>query len=61
MADVMRQTLRDLLPSVAESLKPPNHDGGAEAVGVTEDEIRAFAPAGLTRRMDIIGVPFRTF
>ena len=57
MADVVRQTLRDLLPSVAESLKPP---GGGGALGVTEDDIRAFALAGLTRRLDIIGVPLST-
>jgi hypothetical protein len=57
MADVVRQTLRDLLPSVAESLKPPGDDGAANALGVTEQDIRGFALAGLTRRSDIIGVP----
>jgi ribonucleoside-diphosphate reductase beta chain len=60
--DVVRRTLRDLLPSVAASLKPPPSEGeGAESVlGVTEDEIRAFALAGLTRRLDIVGVPLAT-
>ncbi len=62
--DVVRGTLRDLLPSVAASLKPPPSDGEGEAagsvLGVTEDEIRAFALAGLTRRLDIIGVPLAT-
>jgi ribonucleoside-diphosphate reductase beta chain len=57
MADVVRQTLRDLLPSVAESLQPPAGGAGTDALGVTEEDIRGFALAGLTRRMDIIGVP----
>jgi ribonucleoside-diphosphate reductase beta chain len=60
MADVVRATLRDLLPSVAESLKPPG-DGAADTLlGVTEDDIRAFALAGLTRRLEIIGVPLES-
>jgi ribonucleoside-diphosphate reductase beta chain len=57
--DVVRQTLRDLLPSVAESLAPP--DAGSErdfsAIGATSEGIRDFALGGLTRRLDIIGVP----
>jgi ribonucleoside-diphosphate reductase beta chain len=57
--DVVRETLRDLLPSVAESLAPP--DTGAErdfaAIGATSEAIREFALGGLTRRLDIIGVP----
>jgi len=58
MGDVVRQALRDLLPSVAESLKPPGDgDGAGEALGVTEDDIRGFALSGLTRRLEIIGVP----
>jgi ribonucleoside-diphosphate reductase beta chain len=59
-ADVVRQTLRELLPSVAESLKPPAEGGGTDALGVTEDDVRGFALSGLTRRMDIIGVPLST-
>ena len=59
-ADVVRQTLRDLLPSVAESLKTPG-DGAAESVlGISEDHLRQFALDGLTRRLDIIGVPINT-
>jgi ribonucleoside-diphosphate reductase beta chain len=62
MGDVIRQTLRELLPSVAASLAPPA--GGSardfEAIGATSEGIRAFALAGLTRRMDIIGVPLST-
>ena len=59
MADVVRQTLRDLLPSVAESLKPPD-GGGDDLLGVTQEEIREFALGGLTRRLKIIGVPLET-
>jgi ribonucleoside-diphosphate reductase beta chain len=56
-ADVIRQTLRELLPSVADTLKPP---GGEEVLGVPQDEIRAFALTGLARRMKIIGVPLES-
>jgi ribonucleoside-diphosphate reductase beta chain len=55
--DVIRQTLRDLLPSVAAALQPPGGLGDGPVLGVTEDDIRAFALTGLTRRLDIIGVP----
>jgi ribonucleoside-diphosphate reductase beta chain len=54
-ADVVRATLSELLPSVAESLKPPG-GGDGDLLGVTEDDIRAFALDGLTRRLKIIGV-----
>jgi ribonucleoside-diphosphate reductase beta chain len=62
MADVVRQTLRDLLPSVAQSLAPPETDSGHDfdAIGATSGDIRAFALGGLTRRTDIIGVPLST-
>ncbi|HUH81275.1 MAG TPA: ribonucleotide-diphosphate reductase subunit beta [Solirubrobacteraceae bacterium] len=57
--DVVRQTLRDLLPSVAQSLAPP--DTGSErdfgAIGATAEGVRDFALGGLTRRLEIIGVP----
>jgi ribonucleoside-diphosphate reductase beta chain len=58
-AEVVRQTLRELLPSVAASLAPPEtgSDRDFAAIGASSDEIRAFALAGLTRRLDIIGVP----
>ncbi len=59
MADVVRATLRDLLPSVADSLKLPG-EGGDELLGVSEDDIRAFALGGLTRRLKIIGVPLES-
>jgi ribonucleoside-diphosphate reductase beta chain len=59
MTDVVRQTMRELLPSVAASLAPPDtgsaHD--FDAIGASSEDIRAFALAGLERRLDIIGVP----
>ncbi len=58
-ADVLRQTLRELLPAVADSLKPPP-GGAGDALGIDQDELRKFALAGLTRRLDIIGVPLST-
>jgi len=57
-ADKVRATLRDLLPAVAESLEPP--DGGVDVLGIDEDALRDFALAGLTRRLEIIGVPLET-
>jgi len=58
-AEVVRQTLRDLLPSVAASLAPPDtgSDHDFAAIGASSDDIRGFALAGLTRRLEIIGVP----
>jgi ribonucleoside-diphosphate reductase beta chain len=59
MADVVRDTLRELLPAVAESLTPP---AGADpaVLGASADELRGFALDGLTRRLNIIGVPLDT-
>jgi ribonucleoside-diphosphate reductase beta chain len=61
-ADTIRGTLRELLPSVAASLAPPDTGGAADfdALGASADDIRQFALAGLTRRLDIIGVPLST-
>ena len=58
-ADVVRATLRDLLPAVADTLRPPG-GGAGDALGVTEDALRAFALDGLRRRLAIIGVPLET-
>ena len=58
--DVIRATLRDLLPSVAESLTPPDRDADAGALGAEAGEIREFALGGLERRLGIIGVPLST-
>lgn len=59
MGDVVRETLRDLLPAVAESLTPP---AGADAsvLGTSADELRTFALEGLTRRLKVVGVPLDT-
>jgi ribonucleoside-diphosphate reductase beta chain len=62
LGDVVRATLRELLPSVAESLTPPDRasDTDWDALGASSDEIRAFALDGLTRRLAIVGVPIDT-
>ncbi len=57
-ADDVRGTLRSLLPSVADSLRPPGD--GSNVLGVTEDDLRTFALGGLARRLKIIGVPIET-
>jgi ribonucleoside-diphosphate reductase beta chain len=58
--DTIRQTLRDLLPSVTESLKPPGNGATESVLGISEDDLRRFALDGLTRRLNIIGVPINT-
>ncbi|MEA2315198.1 MAG: ribonucleoside-diphosphate reductase beta chain [Solirubrobacteraceae bacterium] len=62
LAETVRATLRELLPSVAASLAPPDTSAGTdfEAIGADSEEIRAFALEGLTRRLEIIGVPLGT-
>jgi ribonucleoside-diphosphate reductase beta chain len=59
MGDVVRETLRELLPAVAESLTPPS---GADAsiLGASAEELRSFAIDGLTRRLNIVGVSLDT-
>ena len=59
MADAVRATLRELLPAVAESLRPPGN-GAAGVLGVTEADLRGFALDGLTRRLRIVAVPIET-
>jgi ribonucleoside-diphosphate reductase beta chain len=60
-AETVRETLRRLLPAVAESLKPPGDgNGSGEPLGVTQEEIREFALGGLTRRLKLIDVPLET-
>jgi ribonucleoside-diphosphate reductase beta chain len=58
-AEVIRATLRELLPAVAASLAPPASGGDTdfEALGASVDDIRDFALNGLTRRLDVIGIP----
>lgn len=57
--DVVRETLRDLLPAVAESLTPPE-GADTSGLGASAEELRAFALDGLTRRLKLIGVPLDT-
>jgi hypothetical protein len=52
--------LRQVLPHPAASLKLPGEDDASSLLYVSEDELRAFALGGLTRRLQIIGVPFET-
>jgi ribonucleoside-diphosphate reductase beta chain len=63
-ADVVRETLRELLPAVAASLAPPENgapsDTDWEALGASAEEIRGFALGGLKRRLEVIGVPLDT-
>ncbi len=56
-AETVRETLRDLLPSGAEALGGTGDGPDIERLGVGTDEVRQFALDGLTRRLDIIGVP----
>lgn len=61
LAEAVRSTLRELLPSVAESLTPPDREGTDwNALGADAEEIRDFALKGLSRRLDVIGVPLST-
>jgi ribonucleoside-diphosphate reductase beta chain len=61
LGDAVRETLRGVLPAVAESLKPPGDgNGSGELLGVTQEEVREFALGGLTRRLKLIGVPLET-
>jgi ribonucleoside-diphosphate reductase beta chain len=59
-ADAVSETLRDLLPSVAEALAGAGNGSGpdVERLGVSTDDVRTFALNGLMRRLEIIGVPF---
>ncbi len=58
LAQQIRAKLLELLPAVASALAPPDSgDTDWEALGAGSDEIRGFALNGLTRRLNIIGVP----
>lgn len=61
LAEEVRAILRELLPAVAESLTPPDREGTDwNALGAGAEEIRDFAVDGLSRRLDVIGVPLST-
>jgi ribonucleoside-diphosphate reductase beta chain len=58
LADVIRQTLAELLPATASALAPPDRDGTEwDALGASSQEIRDFALGGLTRRLNVVGIP----
>jgi ribonucleoside-diphosphate reductase beta chain len=58
LAESVRTTLRASLPAVAEALTPPDReDTDWEALGASSEEIRDFAITGLSRRLNIVGVP----
>lgn len=60
-ADTVRQTLRDLLPAVAEALTPPDREGTDwDALGASSEDIREFAVSGLSRRLKLIDVPLES-
>jgi ribonucleoside-diphosphate reductase beta chain len=59
-ADNVRAMLRELLPHVADSLKLPGDGDASALLGVSEEDLRAFALSGLTRRLQIIDVPLET-
>jgi ribonucleoside-diphosphate reductase beta chain len=59
IGDVVRETLRELLPAVAASLSPPP-GASTEVLGASSEELRAFALDGLTRRLAIVGVPLES-
>jgi ribonucleoside-diphosphate reductase beta chain len=56
---VIRDTLKQMLPLAAESLTPPDREQETDwdALGASAEEIREFALGGLRRRLEIIGVP----
>jgi ribonucleoside-diphosphate reductase beta chain len=60
-ADVVRGALRRLLPPVAEALSPPG-EGETDwaTLGTTAEEVREFAIGGLSRRLNIVGVPLES-
>jgi ribonucleoside-diphosphate reductase beta chain len=55
MADVIRDRIGDLLPSVAESVSPPS-EGAFDALGVDAGALAEFGLGALTRRLAIIGI-----
>ena len=59
-AGTVRVSLRELLPHVAASLELPGDGDTSALLGVSDDDLRGFALNGLTRRLQIIGVPVET-
>jgi ribonucleoside-diphosphate reductase beta chain len=60
-AETVRQTLRDMLPAVAQALTPPDREGTDwDALGAGAEEIHEFAVGSLGRRLKLIGVPLES-
>src|SRR3954470_18091618 len=58
-ADTVRATLRELLPAVAESLRPPGDGAAQDLLGVRGGAVRAYALQCLARRVTTIGAPIK--
>jgi ribonucleoside-diphosphate reductase beta chain len=56
MADVIRDQIKELLPSVADSIAPPS-EGAWDVLGVEEGALAQFAFGALNRRLALIGTP----
>jgi ribonucleoside-diphosphate reductase beta chain len=54
MAEVVRGRLRDLLPTVADTLSPPG-EGALDVLDVDQGALAEFGLGALTRRLAIIG------
>jgi ribonucleoside-diphosphate reductase beta chain len=55
LAEVVQSRLVDLLPAVAEAVRPPG-DGAFDALGLEAAELAAFGVTALNRRLTLIGV-----
>jgi ribonucleoside-diphosphate reductase beta chain len=55
MEGVIRASVLDLMPAVAESVSPPS-DGAWDILGVEDGELGRFGLNALTRRLKIVGV-----
>jgi ribonucleoside-diphosphate reductase beta chain len=61
LGEQIRRTLRQLLPAAASALAPPDREGTDwQALGASSADISQFALTGLTRRLNIIGVPLES-
>jgi ribonucleoside-diphosphate reductase beta chain len=61
LAEQIRETLRQILPAAANALSPPDREGtDFDALGASSHQIREFALGGLSRRLNIIGVPLES-
>jgi ribonucleoside-diphosphate reductase beta chain len=56
MAEVIRDQIKALLPSVAEAVSPPS-EGAFDALGVDDGALAEFGLGALNRRLALIGAP----